>query len=156
MPWFKTIQILHVNLSQRQQPQVSPAGARHGNAREAANTGAAKDAISFKKKKDPISVSRDGSQTTGYKNARLPLPSRKKYKIYLKTKGGRVTTLSLKWFRRKHDFFCFTNGLETWFKKQGNADSSWTGLTRQIKKISLQKQVLVFNELVNKKAPASK
>lgn len=110
----------------------------------------------LKKKKDPISVSRDGSQTTGYKNARLPLPSRKKYKIYLKTKGGRVTTLSLKWFRRKRDFFCFTNGLETWFKKQGNADSSWTGLTRQIKKISLQKQVLVFNELVNKKAPASK
>lgn len=85
-----------------------------------------------------------------------PFPQEKKYKIYLKTKGGRVTTLSLKWFRRKRDFFCFTNGLETWFKKQGNADSSWTGLTRQIKKISLQKQVLVFNELVNKKAPASK
>ena len=86
MPWFKTIQILHVNLSQRQQSQVSPAGARHGNAREAANTGAAKDAIPFKKKKDPISVSRDGSQTTGYKNARLPLPSRKKIQNLFKNK----------------------------------------------------------------------
>lgn len=56
MPWFKTIQILHVNLSQRQQSQVSPAGARHGNAREAANTGAAKDAISFKKKRSNLSI----------------------------------------------------------------------------------------------------
>ena len=89
------------------------------------------------KKKDPISVSRDGSQTTGYKNARLPLPSRKKYKIYLKTKGGRVTTLSLKWFRKKYDFFCLTNGLETWFKKQGNADFlNW------INKANLKKKFL--------------
>lgn len=63
-----------------------------------------------------------------------PFPSRKKYKIHLKTKRGRVTTLRLKWFRKKYDFFRLTNGLETWFKKQGNADFSWTGLTRQIKK----------------------
>lgn len=56
MPWFKTIQILHVNLSQRQQSQVSPAGAQHGNAHEAANTGAAKDAISFKKKRSNLSI----------------------------------------------------------------------------------------------------
>lgn len=156
MPWFKTIQILHVNLSQRQQSQVSPAGARHGNAHEAANTGAAKDAIPFKKKKIQSQYRGMGLKQQVIKMLDCPFPQGKKYKIYLKTKGGRVTTLSLKWFRRKRDFFCFTNGLETWFKKQGNADSSWTGLTRQIKKISLQKQVLVFNELVNKKAPASK
>lgn len=81
MPWFKTIQILHVNLSQRQQSQVSPAGARHGNAHEAANTGAAKDAISFKKKKIQSQYRGMGLKQQVIKMLDCPFPQEKNTKF---------------------------------------------------------------------------